>query len=156
MNEPPPHLDPVPGPKPSRPHTLFLSMRGARMHPLRLLCLGGSVANLHSLTEGPSDLCTAPLSSTVGSPGHAAGRQIISSYITGLLSSYLAGMLITGSAGDGPLIAGSVGDGHRSGCLNSGSAGDGFRGGRLNSCPPSKAPSAPLVGLFYFWFLPSF
>ncbi|MED6247016.1 hypothetical protein ATANTOWER_028039 [Ataeniobius toweri] len=51
-------------------------------------------------------------------------------------------MLITGSAGDGPLIAGSVGDGHRSGCLNSGSAGDGFRGGRLNSCPPSKAPSA--------------
>ncbi|MEQ2226651.1 hypothetical protein ILYODFUR_029505 [Ilyodon furcidens] len=101
-------------------HFLFLSLRSARMHPLCMLGLGGSAADLRGLTEGPSGLCTdhlgssgfrtAPLSSTVGSPGPAAGCQFIGSYIASLL------------------IAGSAGDSHRA--------------GRLNSCPPSEAPSA--------------
>ncbi|KAK5599485.1 hypothetical protein CRENBAI_020545 [Crenichthys baileyi] len=73
---------------------LFLSLRGTRTHPL--LCLGGSAADLQGLAEGPSCLRTAPLSSTVGSPGPAAGRQIIGSYVTGLLVAcpYATGLLI--------------------------------------------------------------
>ncbi|MEQ2225879.1 hypothetical protein ILYODFUR_022077 [Ilyodon furcidens] len=136
-------------------HFLFLSLRGARTHHLRPLCLSGSAADLHGLTEGPSGLRTVPLSSTVGSPGPAAGCQIISSCVADLLIAYpyVAGPLIAGSAGDGPMSAGSARDGHPSGRLNSGSAGDGHRSGRLNSgsagdglrlnsCSPSKATSA--------------
>ncbi|MEQ2202600.1 hypothetical protein XENOCAPTIV_008157 [Xenoophorus captivus] len=116
-------LSPLPVPVPE----------GARMHPLCLLCLGGSAADLHGLAKGPSGLRTAPLSSTVGSPGHAAGCQIISSYVASLLSSYVADMHIAGSAGDGL----------RAGRLNSGSVGDGRlnSGSVMNSCPPSDAPS---------------
>ncbi|KAK5608095.1 hypothetical protein CRENBAI_004503 [Crenichthys baileyi] len=117
----------------------------------RLQCLTGSGANLHGLTEGPSGLRTAPLSSTMGSPGPTVSRQIIGSYITGLLSTYVTGLLstyvasllitcpyvanplIAGLARDGPLIAGSAGDGLWPGCLNSGSAGDGLGAGCLNS-----------------------
>ncbi|MEQ2297958.1 hypothetical protein AMECASPLE_000157 [Ameca splendens] len=160
MNEPPPHSDPVPGgswmnrlhtpilflillrrcPKPSRPHTLFLSvrgswmdclhslflsLRGARTHPLRLLCFA---EGLHGLAEGPSGLRTAPLSSTVGSPGPAAGRQIIGSYISGLLIAcpYVAGLLIVCPYVAGPLIIGSARDSNRSSRLNSGPASDGL------------------------------
>ncbi|KAK5609419.1 hypothetical protein CRENBAI_009575 [Crenichthys baileyi] len=134
-------------------HFLFLSLRSARTHPLCMLGLGGSAADLHSLTEGPSGLCTdhlgssgfrtVPLSFTVGSPGPAAGRQIIGSYVAGLLSSYVtglliacpyvAGLLIAGSTGDSLLIVGSAGDGHRASRLNSGSARDGLQASRLNS-----------------------
>ncbi|KAK5602720.1 hypothetical protein CRENBAI_002502 [Crenichthys baileyi] len=105
---------------------LFLSLRSARTHPLCMLSLGASATDLYGLTEVPSGLCTdhlgssglrtAPLSYTLGSPGPAACHQIIDSYISGLLSSYVAGLLIAGSAGDG----------HRAGRLNSGSAGDGL------------------------------
>ncbi|KAK5612420.1 hypothetical protein CRENBAI_007048 [Crenichthys baileyi] len=35
-------------------HFLFLSLRGARMHFLHLLCLGRSAADLHGFAEGPS------------------------------------------------------------------------------------------------------
>ncbi|KAK5622658.1 hypothetical protein CRENBAI_026700, partial [Crenichthys baileyi] len=110
---------------------LVLYLRGARTHPLRLLCLA---EGLHALAEGPSGLHTAPLSSTVGSPGPAAGHQIIGSYISRLLIDcpYVAC----------PLIVGSAGDSNLSGRLNSGSAGAGLWACRLNSCPPSKAPSA--------------
>ncbi|MED6245700.1 hypothetical protein ATANTOWER_006804 [Ataeniobius toweri] len=126
-------------------HFLFLSLRGVRTHPLHLLCLGGSAADLHGLAEGPSGLRTSPLSSTVGSPGPAAGRQIIGFYVAAMLIAcpyvaglliacpYIAGLLITRLAEDGPLIAGSAGDSHRSVRLNSGSAGDGLRASRLNS-----------------------
>ncbi|KAK5623058.1 hypothetical protein CRENBAI_020559 [Crenichthys baileyi] len=109
--------------------------------------------DLLGLSESPRGLRTAPLSSTVGSPGPAAGRQIIGSYVTCLHSSYVAGLLIACPyiaglliacpyiAGlliacpyvAGPLIAGSAGEGHRSGRLNSGSAGEGLRDGSLNS-----------------------
>ncbi|KAK5605495.1 hypothetical protein CRENBAI_011523 [Crenichthys baileyi] len=180
------------GPKPNQPHTLFLSVRGSwmdylhfllhflvlswrapRTHPLCMLCLGGSVADRHCLGEGPSSSApitwvpavSAPLSSTVGSPGPAAGRQIIGSYITGrlIIFSYVAGLLIAcpcvaglliaGSAGGSPLIAGSARDGHRSFRLNSGSARDGHRAVRLNSCPPSEeAPSAHPGRAVLFWF----
>ncbi|KAK5600270.1 hypothetical protein CRENBAI_002628 [Crenichthys baileyi] len=119
-------------------HFLFLSLRGARTHHLRLLCLGGSAADPHGLAKGPSSLCATPLSSTVGSPGPAAGRQIIGFYVTGLLSSYVADLLIACPYVAGLLIAGSA----RDGCLNSGPVGDGLRAVRLNSCPPSEAPSA--------------
>ncbi|KAK5614137.1 hypothetical protein CRENBAI_008594 [Crenichthys baileyi] len=67
---------------------------GARTHPLHLLCLGGFAAELHNLTKCPSGLRTAPLSSTMGSPGPTPGRQIIGSYVTGLLRSYVADLLI--------------------------------------------------------------
>ncbi|MEQ2297185.1 hypothetical protein AMECASPLE_032247 [Ameca splendens] len=97
-------------------HFLSLSLRGVRTHPLHLLCLSGSAADLHGLAEGPSGLRTVPLSSTMGSPGPAASRQIIGSYIAGR--------------------------------LNSGSAGDGLRAVRLNSCLPSEAPSAHLGRMF--------
>ncbi|KAK5623804.1 hypothetical protein CRENBAI_005004 [Crenichthys baileyi] len=86
---------------------------------------GGFLAHgdLHGLAEGPSGLCTdrlgssgfhtAPLLSTVGSPGPAAGRQITSSYVAGrLIVFYVAGLLIAGSARDGL----------RASHLNSGSA----------------------------------
>ncbi|MEQ2232855.1 hypothetical protein ILYODFUR_015710, partial [Ilyodon furcidens] len=180
------------GPKPSRPHTLFLSLRGlwmdclhflllfrrsswrtclhflflslrsARTHPLCMLCLSGSATDLHSLTEGPSGLCTdrlgssgfrtAPLSSTMGSPGPAAGRQIIGSYVIGrlIVFSYVAGLLIACPYVVGLLIAGLAGEGHRSVRLNSGSAGDGLRtlALLLRPLPPT------MVGcLFYFCFV---
>ncbi|MED6232903.1 hypothetical protein ATANTOWER_004055 [Ataeniobius toweri] len=113
--------------------------------------------DLHGLAEGPSDLHTAPLCSTMGSPDPATGCQIINPYVASLL---IAGLLIAGSARDGHrsvllnsgsagdglragrLNSGSAGDGLRAGRLNSGSAGDGLRAGRLNSCPPFEAPSA--------------
>ncbi|MEQ2309760.1 hypothetical protein AMECASPLE_001913 [Ameca splendens] len=117
-----------------------------------MLCLGGSAADLHSLTKGPSSLCTdclgssgfrtAPLISTVGSPGPAAGRLIVFSYVAGLLIARLAG--------DGPLIAGSAGDGHRSVRLNSGSAGDGLRTLALLLRPP---PPTMVGCLFCFCFV---
>ncbi|KAK5601521.1 hypothetical protein CRENBAI_024727 [Crenichthys baileyi] len=146
------------GPKPSRPHTLFLSWRAPRMnclhpwfqfrrsswrtclhflflslreartHPFRLLCL--------HLAEGPSGLRNAPLSSTMGSPGPAAGCQIIGSYVTGLLNSYVAGLLIACPYVAGLLIAGSARDGLRAGRLNSGSVRDGLQAICLNSCSP--------------------
>ncbi|MED6267877.1 hypothetical protein CHARACLAT_016539, partial [Characodon lateralis] len=73
-------------------HFLFLSLRGVRTHPLRLLCL---VGDLQGLAEGPSSLCTTPLSSAVGSPGPATGCQFIGSYVTGLLIAcpYVAHLL---------------------------------------------------------------
>ncbi|KAK5606727.1 hypothetical protein CRENBAI_016712 [Crenichthys baileyi] len=82
---------------------LFLSLRSARTQPLCMLCHGGSAADLYGLTEGPSGLRTAPLSSTVGSPGPATGRQIIGSYVADLLITcpYVAGLLIARSAQDG-------------------------------------------------------
>ncbi|MED6259344.1 hypothetical protein ATANTOWER_021271 [Ataeniobius toweri] len=79
------------GPKPRSSwrtclHFLFLSLRSARTHPLCMLGLGGSAADLNALAEGPSGLCTDRLGSsgfrtaaqsfTVGSPGPAAGCQI--------------------------------------------------------------------------------
>ncbi|MEQ2280944.1 hypothetical protein AMECASPLE_025386 [Ameca splendens] len=98
------------------------------------------------------------LQRSLGSPGPAAGRQIIGCYVTGLLIAcpYFASPLIGGLARDSPLIGRSAGDGHRSdrliarsagdshrsGCLNSGSAGAGLWACRLNSHPPSKVPSA--------------
>ncbi|KAK5602349.1 hypothetical protein CRENBAI_013353 [Crenichthys baileyi] len=83
-------------------HFLFLSLRDARTHPLCLLCLSSSAADLHTLAKGPSSLHTATLSYTVGSPSPAAGRQIFGSYVTGLLSSYVAGLLIAGPAPTSP------------------------------------------------------
>ncbi|MEQ2316753.1 hypothetical protein AMECASPLE_035800 [Ameca splendens] len=169
------------GPKLSRPHTLFLSvrslwraclhflflsLRSARTHPLCMLGLGSSAADLHSLAKGPSSLCTdrlgssgfrtAPLSSTVGSPGPATAHQISSlctarlgssglrtgppSSTVGspdpaagrqIISSYVVGLL--SSYITGLLIAGSAGDGHWADRLNSGSAGDGFLASLLYS-----------------------
>ncbi|MED6257028.1 hypothetical protein ATANTOWER_007118 [Ataeniobius toweri] len=119
-------------------HFLFLSLRGARAHLICLLCLGGSAADLHGLAKGPSGLCTAhlgsssfcttPLSSTLGSPGPAAGLQIICSFVAGLLVTcfYIARLLIACS------------------CVASLQTASSCVAVRLNSCPPSEAPSAHL------------
>ncbi|KAK5600178.1 Calcium-activated potassium channel subunit alpha-1 [Crenichthys baileyi] len=127
---PPPHPDPVSGPVPEG----FMD----EPPPLPAPILEGSEDELPpSLVPVPEEFVdelsplpvpvpeggfrTAPLSSTMGSPGPATGRQIIDSYVAGLL---IGGLLIACSYVAGLLIAGSAGD------------------GRLNSCPPSEAPSA--------------
>ncbi|MED6234082.1 hypothetical protein ATANTOWER_021863 [Ataeniobius toweri] len=116
-------------------HFLFLSLRGARTHFLRLLCLGGSAADLHSLAKGPSGLCNArlgssdfriaPLSYTVGSPGPAASHQTASSCVT-ILQTARSVVAVH-------LNSGSPGDSLRAICLNSGSARDGLLAVHLNS-----------------------
>ncbi|MEQ2307999.1 hypothetical protein AMECASPLE_023786 [Ameca splendens] len=65
--------------------------------------------------------------------GFSRSCQIIGSYITGLLSSYVAGLLIAGPARNGI----------RTGRLNSGSAGDGLWVGSLNSCFCGSLGTAP-------------
>ncbi|MED6251854.1 hypothetical protein ATANTOWER_003823 [Ataeniobius toweri] len=88
------------------------------------------------------------MSFTVGSPGPAAGRQIIGSYVTGLLSSYAAGLRIVC-----PYV---TGHGLWAGRPNSGSAGDGPRAGRLNSsvfCPDCLVTfviGSPCCSVFVF------
>ncbi|KAK5619710.1 hypothetical protein CRENBAI_008581 [Crenichthys baileyi] len=92
----------------------------------------------------------------MGSPGPAAGHQIIGSYVAGrlLLRRRTADCLPLRRrpahrwiCRASRLNSGSAGDGFRAGCLNSGSAGDGLRAGRLNSCPPSEAPPLTLVSV---------
>ncbi|KAK5620556.1 hypothetical protein CRENBAI_022285 [Crenichthys baileyi] len=150
----PPLPAPVPGPvlegsEDKLPPSLvpileeFVEDLGARTYPLRLLCLGGSATELHGLAKGPSGLCTAllgsssfrtvPLSSTMGSPGPAAGRQVIGSYYASLLSSCVTDLLIVFSYITGLLIARSAGEGHRAGRLNFGSVRGDLRAFRLNS-----------------------
>ncbi|KAK5620851.1 hypothetical protein CRENBAI_017810 [Crenichthys baileyi] len=136
----PPLLAPVPGPvlegsDEELPPSLvpvpeeFVEDLGARTHPLHLLCLVGSAADLHGFAEGPSGLRNAPLSSTVGSLGPTVGRQIIGSYVTGQLSSYVATLMIACPYVAGPLIACP----YVAGLLIDRSARDGLRAGRLNS-----------------------
>ncbi|MED6254212.1 hypothetical protein ATANTOWER_019843 [Ataeniobius toweri] len=135
----PPLLAPVPGP--------VLEGSEDELSPSLVPVLEEFMEALSSLPvpvpEGCEDAPSPPAVSwrlRVGSPGPAAGRQIIGSYVTCLLSPFVAGPLIAGSAEDGPLIAGSARDGLRAGRLNSRSAGDSLRAG-LNSCPPFEAPS---------------
>ncbi|KAK5603514.1 hypothetical protein CRENBAI_006003, partial [Crenichthys baileyi] len=124
-----------------------------RTHPLCMLFLGGSAADLHGLATGPSGLCTdrlgsrgfhtAPLRSTVGSPGPTAGRQI-SSHCTACLGSsgFRTAPLSSTVGSPGPATGRLFVFSYVAGLLIAGSARDCLRAGRLNSCPPSKAPSA--------------
>ncbi|KAK5606269.1 hypothetical protein CRENBAI_024234 [Crenichthys baileyi] len=103
-DELPPSLVPVPEEFVNELSPLFLPLRGARTHPLHLVCLAGSATDLHGLGKGYSGFCP-----------------------------YVAGLLIAGLSGDDPLIAGSSRDGLRSGRLSPGSIEEGLQAGRLNS-----------------------
>ncbi|MEQ2177413.1 hypothetical protein GOODEAATRI_003287 [Goodea atripinnis] len=87
----------------------------------------------------------------MSSPGPPAGRQIIGSYVTGLLSSYVAGLLIACPYVAGlliacPYVAGLlIASPYVAGLLIAGSAGDSLRAGRLNSWPPPPT----LVGCLF-------
>ncbi|KAK5610365.1 hypothetical protein CRENBAI_006041 [Crenichthys baileyi] len=87
-------------------------------------------------------------SSTVGSPGPAAGLQTASSFVAGCLtaSPFVGGLLIACSCVAGFQTASSCIAGLQIGCsvvavrLNSGSAGDSLRAVRLNSSRSGSGP----------------
>ncbi|KAK5606238.1 hypothetical protein CRENBAI_024703 [Crenichthys baileyi] len=112
MDEPPPHPDPVSGPVPE----WFMDELPPHPDPV-----SGPVPEGFLDEEDASSL-----------------PAIIGSYVTGLLNSYVASLLIACTYVASLLFAGSA----RAGRLHSGSVGDGLRAGRLNSCPPSEDPSA--------------
>ncbi|KAK5624076.1 hypothetical protein CRENBAI_017754 [Crenichthys baileyi] len=128
MDEPPPHPDPVPGsvlegsqaeppshfvpvcerlvdglpPVPAPVPGPFLEGSEDKLPPSLVPVPVEFVEDLSPLpVPVPGDgFHTAPLSSTVGSPGPTAGCQIIGSYVAGRLIAcpHVAGLLIAGSA----------------------------------------------------------
>ncbi|KAK5623952.1 hypothetical protein CRENBAI_023721 [Crenichthys baileyi] len=119
-------------------HFLFFSLRGARTHPLCLLCLGGSATDLHGLAEGPSGFRTMPLSSTVGSPGPAAGRQINGLCAAHLGSSGLRTAPLSSTVGSpGPAAGRQI-----SGLCTAHLGSSGLRTAPLSSTVGSPGPAA--------------